>query len=149
MTPIFWQIYSNASCGKGFLKISAIFFVVLMYSNLIFCSVTCSWRKWYLIGICLVLECITGFFEILMALVLSQKIVIGCLISMLTSLKASFIHIICVQQSAAAIYSASVVERDIDDYFLLSQETRKSPIKNAFPLVLFRSSMLPSQSASE
>ena len=149
MTPIFLRIYSNASHGRGFVKISEIFSFALTYSNLILCLETCSWRKWYLIGICLVLECITRFFERLMALVLSQKIVIGCLVSMLTSFKASFIHRICVQQSATAIYSASAVERDIDDCFLLSQDTRQYPIKNAFPLVLFRSSTLPAQSTSE
>ena len=110
---------------------------------------TCSWRKLYFIGICLVLECITRFFERLMVLLLSQRIVIGCLVSMLTSFKASFIHRICVQQSTTNIYSASPIERDIYDYFFLIQDTRQSPIKNAFPLVLLRSSMLPAQSASE
>jgi len=45
--------------------------------------------------------------------------VIVCLVSMLTSFKDSFIHSICVQQSVAAIYLASSVERDIDDFFFV------------------------------
>ena len=53
------------------------------------------------------------------------------------------------QHAAAAIYSASAVDREIEDCFLLIQKTSDSPKENALPLVLFLSSILPAQSTSE
>jgi hypothetical protein len=53
-----------------------------------------------------------------------------------------------VQHVVAAIYLAYVVDRETEDCFLLNQDTRLFPRKNAPPLVLFLSSTLPSQSAS-
>jgi hypothetical protein len=53
-----------------------------------------------------------------------------------------------VQEDAAAIYSSSTIGRDIDDFFLLNQETRQFPTKNAPPLVIFRQSTHPTQSTS-
>ena len=72
ITPIFWRRCSNASRGRGFVKISTICSLELIYSKMMFCSATRSRRKWYLIGMCLVLECITGFLMRLIALMLSQ-----------------------------------------------------------------------------
>jgi hypothetical protein len=46
------------------------------------------------------------------------------------------------------MYYASPVDSDVDVCFLLSHATRHSPKKNALPLVLFLSSILPTQSAS-
>ena len=74
MTPNFSRRYSKVSLGRGLVKMFAVCSFVPIYSNLIFFYVTCSWRKWNLIGICLVLECITRFLEILMALVLWHRI---------------------------------------------------------------------------
>ena len=76
-TPSFCLRYSKVSLGNGLVSISATCSLGGTYSNLTFCSSTCSRRKWYLIGMCLVFECITGFFEMLIALVLSHKIGIG------------------------------------------------------------------------
>jgi hypothetical protein len=45
-----------------------------------------------------------------------------------------------VQNSTAEIYSAFVVDSEIDDCFLLDHETRHFPKKNVFPLVFFFSS---------
>lgn len=45
-TPIFWWRYSNASWGRGFVRISAICSVVLTYYILMFCSTICSQVKW-------------------------------------------------------------------------------------------------------
>ena len=42
-----------------------------------------------------------------------------------------------------------MVDREIEDCFLLIQATSDSPKKNALPLVLFMSSILPSQSTYE
>lgn len=61
ITPIFWWRYSNASWGRDFVKISTMCFLMLKYSILMFFSTTCSQRKWYLIGICFVFECMTRF----------------------------------------------------------------------------------------
>ena len=53
-----------------------------------------------------------------------------------------------VQHDAPTIYSSSAVESEMEDCFLLNNETKQFPKKNAAPLVLFQSSTLPSQSAS-
>ena len=53
-----------------------------------------------------------------------------------------------VQHGAATIYSASAVESEMEDFFLLNHETKQFPKKNDSPLVNFQSSTLPSQSAS-
>jgi hypothetical protein len=90
----------------------------------------------------------TGFLEILMALVLSQLIVIGSLYFICRSSRVCFIQRTCVQQDATTMYYASVVESDVDVCFLLDHATRLFPKKNAPPLVIFLSSMLPAQSAS-
>ena len=54
--------YSNVSLGRGLVKMSAICSFISTYSSLMFFSVTCSLRKWNLMGMCFVLEFITGFF---------------------------------------------------------------------------------------
>ena len=71
-------------------------------------------------------ECWTRFLVMLMALVLSQKIGIIC-IETLKLLNYCFIHKICAQQLPVAIYSASVVERAKEFWFLLEQETSMWP----------------------
>jgi len=63
--------------GSSLVNISATYSLEGTYTNLIFFSRTCSRRKWYLMGMCLVLGCMAGFFEILMALVLSYKMEMG------------------------------------------------------------------------
>ena len=60
---------------SGFVKISASWFSVFTNSNDTIPFSTLSRKKWCLISICLVLEWLIGFFERLMALVLSQYIV--------------------------------------------------------------------------
>jgi hypothetical protein len=62
--------------------------------------------------------------------------------------KVCFIQSTCVQHAVVAMYYASAVDREIDDCFLLNQETRLFPRKNASPLVIFLSSTLPDQYAS-
>lgn len=57
-TPSFCLRYSKVSLGNGLVSISATCSLEGTYSNLIFCSSTCSGIKWYLIGICLVFECV-------------------------------------------------------------------------------------------
>ena len=103
ITPSLWRICSKASCGSGFVKMSTTFSFVPTYSTLMLFSATYSHTKWYLIGMCLVVECITGFFEILMALVLSQYIGMGSSYSTCISIKVCFIHRTCVQHVFVAI----------------------------------------------
>jgi hypothetical protein len=45
ITPSLWQIYSKASHGSGFVKMSATCSFVPTYSTLMFLSATCSCRK--------------------------------------------------------------------------------------------------------
>ena len=118
------------------------------YTILIIFWVTWSLKKWYLIGMCLVFKCMTGFLEILMALVLSQLIVIGSLYFICRSSRVCFIQRNCVQQDVATMYYVFVVESDVDVCFLLDHSTKIFPNKNAPPLVIFLSSMLPTQSTS-
>ena len=70
-SSLLWR-YSKDSRGRSFVNMSTTCSFVPTYSTRIFFSTTYSRRKWYLIGMFFILECITGFFEILMALVLSQ-----------------------------------------------------------------------------
>ena len=97
----------------------------------------------------LVKECMTGFLEILMALVLSHKIGIGSLHFMCMSCRVCFIQIINGQQYYVAIYYAYTVDKDTEDYFLLDQETRQLPRNNVVPLVLLLSPTYLAQFASE
>ena len=110
--------------------------------------VMCSLKKRYLIRICFEFECIIGFFEIFMALVLSHNIGFRSLYSILISCNVYFIQKICVQQVVATMYSTNSINREIEDYFFLNHDSRKFPRKNTPPLVLFLSSTLLVQSAS-
>jgi hypothetical protein len=67
------------------------------------------------------------FFDILMALVLLQCIGMGSSHSTYIFVKVCFILRTCVQHVVAAIYSASAIDKDIDDCFLLSHDTKHSP----------------------
>ena len=117
ITPIFCLRFSKASLGSGLVKMSATYSFVSTYSTLTTFWDTCSLRKWYFIGMCFVLECMTKSFDIFMILVLSQFIIIGC--SYLTSKSSSFcfIQMTWVQHDAAAIYSASAMESEMEDCF--------------------------------
>jgi hypothetical protein len=66
--PLVFMLLIFLSLGRGLVKIYAICSFVPMYSNLIFFYGNHSRRKWKLIKICLVLECITGFLDIIIAL---------------------------------------------------------------------------------
>lgn len=77
ITPICCLTYSNSSLSSGLVNISASFSLVATYSSLKILVATHSLKKWNLIGICLVFECMTGILEMLMAFVLSYVIGIG------------------------------------------------------------------------
>ena len=78
-------------------------------------------------GMFFVLECITGFLDMFIALVLSQNIGMGSSYFTCMSSNVCFIQITCVQHVATAIYSTSIVDRDTEDYFLLDQDIKQSP----------------------
>jgi hypothetical protein len=71
-----------------------------------------------------------------MELVLSQDIGMGSSYSTCIFVRVCFINRTCVQHVVVAIYSASVVDRDIDDCFFLIHDTKHSPKYNDAPLVL-------------
>ncbi|KAK2442714.1 hypothetical protein QL285_013888 [Trifolium repens] len=97
---------------------------------------------------CLVLLCWIGFLEIFIALILSQcNVSTSC--STLYSLSICFIQSNCEQLLPVAIYSASAVERATQFCFLLNHEIRLLPRKKHPPEVLFLSSALHAQSASQ
>jgi hypothetical protein len=106
ITSSFCLRYSNVSLRMGLVKIFATLVcifsqfiqqlfatrsLVVMYSILKLFSITCSLRKWYLIGICSVFECITQLFEMLISLVLLQMIEIILSYSTLISFGVFFI----------------------------------------------------------
>ena len=127
ITPVLYLRYSKLSLERGLVKMSSIYSFVLGSSNLMFFSMTCSLRKWNLIGICFVLECITGFLEVLIALVLSQGIGMGSSYFTCMSSKVCFIQRTWVQHATAAMYFSSIVYKDTDGFFLLNQDTKQSP----------------------
>ena len=101
-----------------------------------------SLRKWCLIFICLVLECCTRFFYILIALVLSY--LIGtCSKDKSKSLSVCFIQRICAQHKPIAMYSAFAVDKATKFCFLLCHETSECPKKWQVPLVFFLSTLQP------
>ena len=127
ITPNFCLRHSNFSLGKGFVNMSTICSFFSTYSSLMFFSVTYSLIKWNLMGMCFVLECITGFLDIFIALVLSQNIGMGSSYFTWMSSNVCVIQMTCVQHAATAIYYASSVDRDTEDCFLLDQTTRQPP----------------------
>ena len=138
---------SNASLGSGLVNISTICSLVSIYSNL-----TTSWDTWsllecYFIGMCFVLDCMTEFFDIFMALVLSPCMKMGSSYFTSKSSNISFIQMTCVQNDTWAIYLDSIVDSEMEDFFLVSHDTNQYPRQNVSPLVFFLSSVLPSQSA--
>jgi hypothetical protein len=62
-----------------------------------------------------------------MELVLSQYIGMGLSYSTYISVRVCFIQRTCVQYDVSAIYFASAVDKDIDDFFLLIHDTKHSP----------------------
>ena len=102
----------------------------------------------YIISICLVLERCTRFFYILIALVLSH--LIGTYSKDNSkSLSVCFIQRICAQHTPTAMYLTSTVDKATEFYFLLWHETSECPRKWRVSLVLFLSTLPPSNSTSE
>ena len=146
ITPSIPHKYSKVSLGRGLVKISAIFSLVLTYSNLISFSTTFYLNMWYLIEMCLVFICNTRILCIFTMHVLSQSMTKVSLISIIISFNICFIQTNWLQFFVAATYFASTILCEVQSYFFLSQETNLSPRKKAPPLFLFFSSTLPAQS---
>ena len=111
-----WNIYANNThsfsrklnlfLAKGFVNKSASCnsVPINLISQVPF--VICSLRKWCLISICLVLECITRFLDKFMALLLSKWI--GILFKKIPKwLSCCLSHSVWAQQLPVAMYSAS------------------------------------------
>ena len=78
-------------------------------------------------GMCFVLEGITGFLDMFITLVLSWNIGMGSSYFTCMSSNVCLVQMTCVQHAATAIYYASVVDKDTEGCFLLDQDTRQSP----------------------
>ena len=130
------------SSFRGFVKISANWFVVSINSNTT--SPFCTWslRKWCLMSMCLLLECWIGFLERFIALVLSHLMGMQ-LITRPKSFNYCFIHKTCDPQHPAATYSASAVDKATLTCFLEHQKTKKLPSSWQVLEVLFLSIKLP------
>ena len=148
MTPSLPLRYKNASLGNGLVNMFAIYSFVSTYSNMISLPCTNSLTKWYFIAMCFVLECITRFYGMLIALVLSQNMTIGSLISTFIPSNNCLNQTMLEQFTAAATYSASAMDWDVQFCFLLVQDTNLFPRKKAPPWVLFLSSRFPAQLVS-
>ena len=124
ITPSLCLRYSKVSLGRGLVKISPIYSFVPIYSNVMLFFVTCSLRKWNLIGICFVLECITRFLEMFITLMLSQSIGMGSSHFTYMSCNVCFIQRNWVKHVVATTYLASAMHNHTEDCFLLNQDTR-------------------------
>src|SRR6266480_1236617 len=97
---------------------------------------------------CFVLLRRTGLCAILMALLLSQRR--GTLLQMIPkSLRVCLIQSSWAQQLAAAMYSASAVDRETQFCCLDDQHTKDLPRNWQAPEVDFRLTLSPAQSESE
>ena len=110
----------------------------------------CTWylRKRCLISICWVLECMTGFLDRLVALMLSHFRGMWSRV-ILKSSSCCFIQRLWAQQLLAAIYYAFVVNNATLTCFLQFQDTRELPKRWHVPLVLFLSTLHPAKLESE
>ena len=91
--------------------------------------------------------CITRFFLILIALVLSQYMTSRSLISIFIPSNSCLNQTMLEQlTTTTTTYSSSIVNWEIQFCILLVKDTSLLPRKNAPPLVLFLSSRLPTQS---
>ena len=110
---------------RGFVKMSAICFSVLMKINCKLFLATSSLRKWCLISMCFIFECWIEFLDKLIALVLSHRI--RTLSRSILKLRIwCLIHKTWDLQLPTATYSASAVDKAIECCFLEAQEIRQS-----------------------
>ena len=125
----------NLLSSSGFVKISASWSSVPTLSMDM--SPFCWWSliKWCLTSMCLVLECWTGLFVILIALSLSHSN--GTWLKLKPKwLKVDLIHNNCAQQLPALMYLASAVESATLFCFFDDHDTRDLPSNWQVPLVL-------------
>jgi hypothetical protein len=134
--------------SRGLVKIIASWSCVGTWIKVIFLFSTLSLRKWYLTSMCLDLEWSTGFFAMLIALVLSHL----CGTWVYSSPKSLMVYVIQrsrEQQLAAATYSASVVYWATLDCLREDQDTKEDPKNLQVPELDFLSNRHPAKSASE
>ena len=146
--PIAFFKFKNVFRSRALVKISANCLDVGTYSMTTIFPSTKSLTKWYLMAICFVFECITGVFDIFVALWFSQWTKRG-LEYIPYSASMCFIHNSCVQQLPRAMYSASAVDNNTHFWILLFQDTMLFSKNKHPPDVLLLSSKLPAQSTSQ
>lgn len=120
------RILKNCSLPNGFVNMSASWLCVS--TNVTSTSPLSMWsrRKRCRISMCFVLECMTGFFVMLMALVLSHRRGMQPRFTP-KSRSCCLSHKICAQQLPAVMYSASVVLSATHACFLHAHDTSAFP----------------------
>ena len=128
----------NLTLLRDFVNKSANWFSEL--TNWITQSPLFTWSliKWWHISMCLVLECCTGFFVKLIALVLSHNKGIWERLKP-KSVSCCLIHKLWAQQLPTAMYFTYTVDSATHACFLLCQDIKLDPRRWHVPLVLFLS----------
>ena len=148
MIPNSLRIKLKCSSGSFFVKISANWNSVGINSRIISWFCTWSRRKWCRTSICIVLECRIGFFDRLIALVLSH--LMGVVSNAIPkSLSSWWIHKTFAHQLPMAIYSASAIDNVTEFCFLENHKISLVPKTWQVPEVLFLSTLHPTKLASE
>ena len=99
--------FAKFSYFKGLVKTSATWSLVLQYTSSNLPLLTWSLRKWYLVSMCLLFPWEIGFFDKLMADLLSTYICTSLLYCNFISLSKAFNHKLWQAGSADPIYLAS------------------------------------------
>ena len=125
--PSLSRNFKNTSNLSGFVIISESCSCVLQCTSSTFPSLVKSRKKWNFTSICLLLPCMIGFFDSFMAELLSQKMVVHLLWKCPSFSRTRLNQTPWHAQYAAAMNSASVVDRVTISCFFEDQETGPVP----------------------
>ena len=141
--PSLSHSFKNTSNLRGFVITLESCSCVLQCTSSTVPSLVKSRKKWNFISICLLLPCMTGFFDNFMAKLLSQKMIVHLLWIFPSFSRTRLNQTPWHAQYAAAMNSASVVDRVTTGCFFEDQETGPVPSIKMYPEVFFLSSMSP------
>lgn len=148
-TPISSLKMMKCSVLIALVRTSASCFWVLTWtiSSNPFWTLLC--KKWYLVSICLLLPCVTKFFERLMPDLLSIINLTGLLTLNFNSCSKFISQIVWQANNSPNLYYASQIDNLTTSCFLEHQEMRALRYMNMYSLVLLLSTPSPHQLESE